>query len=305
MIKIPIYKISIIDSEITEVAITDNPAIEELALFFNKEELIDIYFEDDKQIIYGPVLIPNKLISRKDRFVYYDEDGIKKSIELFNKNGNIFNKKHTDEKVQTEILESFLTEENNDLNLPAGSWVIKAKILDKEYFNKIKNKDYGFSFQGRFLNELVGFENYNFKKEEENNMTLKEKIIEAINSILFDDDKKETVDNFVEEPIVEEGKVEEPVVEEGKENDVYVTKEEVITLITETIDEIKMILKNEILSEVENKINEITGKVGEIDTKVEEFGKQKLSQPIEAILNTINDNKSEFGYLNGLNKNKK
>ena len=88
--KLPIYKIVPLECDFLEIAVVDNPAIEEYFLMFN-EEPIKMEFNADQQIIKGPVMIPNKLIYRNDklgeRFVTYDEEGIQLSATLFLKNG--------------------------------------------------------------------------------------------------------------------------------------------------------------------------------------------------------------------------
>ena len=194
--KLPIYKIIPVESDFTEIAIVDDPAIEEFALMFNKDEnQLPLNFNSEKMEIYGAVMKPNQLIYRNDkygeRFVMYDEDGIKKSVELFLKNGFKFNVEHTKKNVDVQIIESFFaTENNNDLNVPIGSWIVRAKVNDEKFWKQLKNNEkFGFSFQANFLNEIVGVKEINFNKQIQNNsMSLKEKIVKFLNEVLVEDE---------------------------------------------------------------------------------------------------------------------
>jgi hypothetical protein len=256
---LPIYKILVQDSELLEIALVDEPAIEEDFLKFNKEDII-IHFNSDKQIISGLVMLPNKLIYRNDKFgeryVYYDEETVAKSAQLFLKNGMKFNEYHTDSKLQLDVIESYLTKEQNEFNAPAGSWVITAKINDEKLWNRVKSGEFnGFSFQSLFVNELV----QNFNKQEEMK-ELKEKLAAAINSILFNE---ETV------PVTTEV-VEEVAKVENFESD------EFKSLLSETLES----FKTSLLAEIDMKIGSVREEMNKVNEKVEEFSKQPIVESV-------------------------
>lgn len=281
--KLPVFKITPIESDLLEIAIVDEPAIEEYFLKFSAEP-IKIEFNSDKQILTGPVMIPNQLIYRNDslgeRFVTYDEEGIKLAVSLFFKNGLRFNESHTDKNAPIEILESYFTAEDNTFGIPAGSWIVSAKVKDIDLWNRIKDNEFnGFSFQSLFSNKLVGIEELKFNKQDV--MDLHKRLQDAINAVLFADQVPAPV---VETPVV----VEEAPVKEDSKEDMKALLEEFKAAIMVEVDAKLLALKEE-----------LTGSVAAVDAKVEEFSKQPLSQTVtETVQNAPAD--SNFSYLNGV-----
>ena len=261
--KLPIFKIVPLECEFTEIAITEDPAIEEYFLKFNSEE-IKLEFNTDKQVITGAVMLPNKLIYRNDalgeRFVTYDEDGIRTAASLFMKNGLRFNSEHTENILPIEILESYFAKEDNEFNVPKGSWIVSAKVNDKTLWSKLKESNLGFSFQSIFSNELIGMEQINFNKNE---MDLKEKLSTAINVVLF----------AVEAPAEITAPVEAPVEAPTKTE---VTPEMVNEAITKAIEVVMQEVDAKFLA-FEEKIN---GTQAEFKSQLEKFSNEPLSVPV-------------------------
>ena len=56
MNKLPIYELKVSDDETLEIALVDEPAIEENFLYFNAEE-IKMTFNDEQMIVSGLVFI--------------------------------------------------------------------------------------------------------------------------------------------------------------------------------------------------------------------------------------------------------
>lgn len=277
MNRLPVWEITVQDNEFLEIALVDFPAIEENFLKFNKEEVV-LLFDSDKMIVSGLVMIPDKHIYRNDslgeRYVFYTADTVAKSAQLFLKNGMKFNVSHTDEIVPLDVIESYLTKASNEFNAPVGSWVITAKVNDAKLWENIKAGQFnGFSFQALFTNELTKFSNNKNKEMGK----LKERVLDAINSVVFPTEEvEEVIEEVVEmaEEAVEE--VKEPV-EEPKEDE-------------PTIDEKLEALKEEILAEVDKKIEQMVLAIGEevakVDEKVEEFGKQPLAKSVKEEVET-------------------
>lgn len=271
---LPIFKIVPLQSEFTEIAIVDEPAIEEYFLAFSKE--IKMEFDEDKMVITGPVMIPGRLIYRNDslgeRFVTYDEEGIVAAVNLFFKNGAQFNKQHTPEHAKIDILESYFAKDGNEFEVPKGSWIVTAKVNDANVWNDIKiGKFQGFSYQAIFANELIGTEELNFKKEEDY-MDLKEKLeklTEAINGILFATDP-------VVDPATSGTEPATPAVDPAVAPDEVQSK----------IDEAVMAAKEEILAAVAGQLEALKAEVETLaaqvqanDSALQAFGKQEL--PLE------------------------
>jgi len=291
---LPIFKIVPVENEFTEIAIVDNPAIEEYFLKF-ADESIKLHFSADKQIISGPVMIPDKLIYRNDtlgeRFVTYDSDGIKLAAAHFFKNGLKINSEHTDKHLPISIIESYFATEGNSFSAPVGSWIISAKVNDDSLWEDLKTSKRGFSFQSLFTNDIIGTEELQFNKKEY--MNLKEKLSEAINNVLF----PETVESFAE-PVIP---VEAPV---AQEVEVEVEQPEVLTeeKVAEMINEAVLSATEQIMTAVQELVNQTAESkvaMAAMSIKLEEFSKQPISQPItEAVINTPAD--STFSYLSGV-----
>lgn len=148
------------------ISIVKEPAIEIKALAFAKEIVKELYFSKDKQILAGPVLVPNKVIPRIDRKtkevfeVVFDVDGIQKIFNTFKKNNQKykFNLGHTSTIVDADTLgEWIIADPSKDkssfygFNLPVGTWFSECHINKEEDWNMLKETEQtGFSVEGEF-----------------------------------------------------------------------------------------------------------------------------------------------------------
>lgn len=123
---------------------------------------INFKADEEKKMLFGPFLIPNKLIYRKDDkngeyYVRFSSDEIKKIAEKFNeqlKNKEI-NLMHTDEGVDAFVFENWVIEGSDDkskkfgFDLPEGTWFGGVKIKDDKFWNdEVKSgKVKGFSVE--------------------------------------------------------------------------------------------------------------------------------------------------------------
>lgn len=304
---LPVYKITPIldDDNYFEIAILDNPAIEEFALLFNQELNSKFKVEnEEKQIMVGPALIPNKLIPRNDslgqRYVTFDEQAIEDCVKLFFKKGFVFNFAHSNRKIDVDILESYFAKENNEFDVPAGSWIVKIHINEKEFWNEIKNKKMGFSIESFFSNIFIN--NVEIKNKKENNMNVKEKLLEFINTTLFAETPVvepviEPVPDVVKEEIkdvVEEVKEEviKEIVDEVVVEKEYVTKEEINKLFEDMLVKVgEMIKENNPVEQIE-----------EMKQKIEEFGKQPLAEPIKEVIEKESTIENKYEFLKNIKK---
>ena len=126
--------------------------------------------DDDKRIVLGPVLIPNKKVIRADEFgnpyyVFFTKKTIKKIAEKFFKESvhNNTDINHDNNVVQENtLLESWISESEiydksykYGFNLPRGTWFLSYKINNEETWRKIKNGELtGFSLAGNFLRKM-------------------------------------------------------------------------------------------------------------------------------------------------------
>lgn len=169
-----LYELVIEDMETDEVfaiSLVESPAIESDFVYFNKEEVRFAQVDDEKRMLIGPILIPDKKILRIDGegnpyHVFFTKETVKRLAEnyLMKKYTDSATLEHGDRKikgvhlVQSWIKDGKLDKSNNyGMNLPEGSWVGMFKITDDKLWNQyIKTgKVQGFSIEGLFGHQLV------------------------------------------------------------------------------------------------------------------------------------------------------
>jgi len=177
---IPTYYITIDEMEdggIDLISLVENPAIMIKGLAFNNEQKrFEFKYDNDKQIIAGPAIIPDLPIYRYDDelgeyYVVFKKETIEKMVDKFNQKPKQLpiNLEHSSEIVPAFIKGSWIIEDSiNDksqmygfTDLPVGTFFIEVKITDKEYWKKIKESDKtGFSIEG-----MMGLSLSQIKKE--------------------------------------------------------------------------------------------------------------------------------------------
>jgi hypothetical protein len=166
----PIYEIVCDDTERTGIrllSIVDEPAIEMMGVAFSIDTSMKDYqfkAQEDKQMIIGPGMIPNKKILRKDdngSFYYnvFKAETILKLVQKFNSQGTNrkINVDHSNKMVDAYIMENWIVEDTYydksrmyGFNVPVGTWMVSIKIEDKEFWNKEVKElgKFGFSIEG-------------------------------------------------------------------------------------------------------------------------------------------------------------
>lgn len=150
--KIPTYKIVVNpDDERTgvyAVSLVDEPAIE--VDWIKLSKMVEYHFQanKDKQMLFGPMLIPNKLIFRRDNNgdeynIMFDEETIQIIADKYNENklGDVFNFQHSDRKVEAILLQNWITGDTDKsqdygFSLPKGTWFGGVKVKDEQFWNE-------------------------------------------------------------------------------------------------------------------------------------------------------------------------
>ena len=157
------------ENEITgieAVSIVEAPAIESDFVALNSQEIQLAKVDDEKKILMGAALIPNKPIYRKqgdkEYYVYFSADTVRKASELFFQNGNQ-NNATLEHKMQVNnltVVESWIVENKEKdksslygLDVPEGTWMISMKVNNNEIWNDFvkTGKVKGFSIEGFFV----------------------------------------------------------------------------------------------------------------------------------------------------------
>jgi hypothetical protein len=153
-----------IQDGIDAISLVKFPAIEEnwVALNEHKVELKTI--DEDKRIVIGLALIPEKDIYRRNGDYEYNirfsKETVRKASELYfkklkNNNATLEHQEKTD---GVTTIESWIVENPKidksalyNLNATDGSWVVVMKIYNDEVWKEVKNGTYkGLSIEGYF-----------------------------------------------------------------------------------------------------------------------------------------------------------
>ena len=193
---------------IEAVSLVSAGAIESDFISLNSQEIKLAKVNDEKQILMGAALIPNKPIFRKgddeDYYVYFSNETVRKASELFFKNGNQNNAtlEHNLDINNLTVVESWIVENTEKdksaiygLDVPVGTWMISMKVNNSEVWNDFvkTGKVKGFSIEGFFSDKA----NIQASKDESEIEALKK--IEEIKN-LFTEKKNISLESFSDYP---------------------------------------------------------------------------------------------------------
>ena len=175
-------------SGVEAISMVEFPAIEENFIALNQQiQLAKV--DDDKRILMGAALIPNKNIYRRngedEYYIFFSEDTVKKASELFlmNSNQNNATLEHEKKINDLSVVESWIVEDTEmdkskkyGLNAAVGTWMVSMKVNnDAIWTDFVKTgKVKGFSIEGYFADKLE----MSLQKEKEKELI--EKIKEII-----------------------------------------------------------------------------------------------------------------------------
>jgi hypothetical protein len=169
-----IYELVIEDEEIDgihAISLVEEPAIESNFVFFDKEKIHFAAVNDEKRLLMGPILIPDKQILRIDGegmpyHVFFKPETIKRLSEMY------LEKKYTDKSTLehdkkitgVNLVESWIVESRTKdksamygLSVPVGTWMGTFKVNNDDIWeNYVKTGEVkGFSIEGLFGHNLV------------------------------------------------------------------------------------------------------------------------------------------------------
>lgn len=162
---LPIYELLLDkdDDGVYCISLVDRPAIEQDFLVFDaQEELQFTKVDEEKHIVYGPAMIPDMLIYRKDQrgreyYVKFSKETIAQIADKFHKDNCIYNISvgHETDVNDCYVFTSYLIDRENGLdpvqfrNIADGSWIVGVKVDNDDVWNAIKNTDLlrGFSVE--------------------------------------------------------------------------------------------------------------------------------------------------------------
>lgn len=172
---------------ISAISFVKQPAIEENFVALSQQKVEFKAIDDDKRVVVGLALIPNKEIYRRqgdyEYNIMFSEDTVKKASHLYLKqlNNNNATLEHEKDAEGISVVESWIVEDVDtdksklyDLNATKGSWVVVMKVDNDEIWKDVKDGTYlGLSIEGIFSDKEV-------KTSEEQIEEVKEEMLEEM-----------------------------------------------------------------------------------------------------------------------------
>ena len=168
------------------ISLVEFPAIESNFVALNQHRVEFKTINEEKRIIVGLALVPNKKIYRRrgeyEYYIQFSEDTVRKASEIYLKSNR---SNHTTLEHQTmtngvSVIESWIVEDERmdksnlyGLKATKGAWVVTMKIDNDNVWQDIKDKKYlGLSIEGLFSD--------NFGDSEPEDMTDEQKLEKII-----------------------------------------------------------------------------------------------------------------------------
>lgn len=182
-------------SGVDAISVVSQPAIESNFVALKSEEIKLAEVSNEKRILMGAVLIPEKPIYRKngedEYYIYFSKDTVNKASQLFFKNGNQSNwtLEHNKEIKGLTVVESWIVEDTQkdksaiyNLSVPVGTWMASVKVEDDTIWNEYVKTGIvkGFSLEGYFADKL----------EEKKQLSKQPNLVEQIKKIITDYENK-------------------------------------------------------------------------------------------------------------------
>jgi hypothetical protein len=152
------------DNGIQAISFVESPAIEENFVALSKHKVEFKAVDEEKKIIIGLALVPDKPIyRRKDDYEYniiFSKETVRKGSELYLKNlrNNNTTLEHQQLTSGVSIIESWIVEDTEkdktalyNLNAVVGAWAVVMKVDNESVWEDVKKKKYlGLSIEGVF-----------------------------------------------------------------------------------------------------------------------------------------------------------
>lgn len=177
--KIKKYKVGI-DSETYAISMVESPAIESDFVALSKEEEKRVFLEsDERHMVYGAALIPDKDIYRnngeQEFYISFTKESIEKMSQDFMKNyrQNEVTLDHEEMANDITITESWLVEDPYKdkanalgINVPQGTWMVGMKVNQIDVWERVKSGE----LKGFSVESMISLED--FSKQNTNNMNI-------------------------------------------------------------------------------------------------------------------------------------
>ena len=175
------------------ISLVEFPAIEEDFVALSKHKYEFKTIDNDKRIVVGLALVPNKPIYRRngndEYYIFFSKDTVKKCAELYLKNqkNNEATLEHNLKAEGVSVIESWTVENVEKdktalygLNAVEGAWAVVMKIYNDDIWKDVKLGKYkGLSIEGYFADKME-----RPKEEIEENLSKDEELLKQLINIL-------------------------------------------------------------------------------------------------------------------------
>lgn len=283
------YKVS--GGDLFAVSLVEDPAIDVNFIALSKDQL-EIKLENEKRLLIGPALIPNKPIYRnvggREFYISFDEETIEKLAQDFLVNDYQHNitVDHSNDIDDVVIVESWIkTSENdksNDLgfNEPIGTWFISMKVNNDEIWQKIKDGTYkGFSIEAIVgLDEIIT-----------NNVSMDKTFVERLKELIYEAlGQNPSADEIINE-VVKDVQEKQPIELDAKDEEIAKLKEDVANLSAE-VERIKSER-----DELESKLTDMTAERDQLAKEKEELSAENVKLSKQPSVNPNKEAKIDNG----------
>lgn len=158
------------NSGVYAMSIVDIPAVQEMFVKLSKEDKQEVVkmASEEKQIVTGPALIPDKLIYRSniqgdEGEIYFSAETIEEIAEkfMYELRGRDATLEHDKETDKLSLVESWIIVDSEKdksaalgYDLPVGTWMLSYKVLSDELWQQVKDGEFnGFSIEGNLIVE--------------------------------------------------------------------------------------------------------------------------------------------------------
>lgn len=325
MDKIKHYAVTF-DSDVYAISLVDEPAIEENFIYLSKDKQEQIFLEkEDKHLIVGAVLVPNKPIYRnngkEEFYIQFSKETIEHLAYEYLMNGRMYSvtTDHKDIADDICLVESWIKTSENDksndygMNLPIGTWIAAMKVENEEVWQRVKQGE----LKGFSIESFVNLDEINLKKQNTNmteevkmeTIELNEGFWTKLSSIISDalgiskkteEVEMEKVDEVVEETVElaeevpTEEVVEEPTVVEEVVNEVIDVIEETAPTEEDKIKELE-----EVINGLKEEINKKDEMIAEMSKNIEKLSKQPSVEPINVKASKQSEHPSFLDFASG------
>lgn len=325
MNKIKHYAVTF-DSDIYAISLVDEPAIEENFIYLSKDKQEQIFLEkEDKHLIVGAVLVPNKPIYRnngkEEFYIQFSKETIEHLAYEYLMNGRMYSvtTDHKDIADDICLVESWIKTSDNDksndygMNLPIGTWIAAMKVENEEVWQRVKQGE----LKGFSIESFVNLDEINLKKQNTNmteevkmeTIELNEGFWAKLSSIISDalgiskkteEVEMEKVDEVVEETVElaeevpTEEVIEEPTVVEEVVNEVIDVIEETAPTEEDKIKELE-----EVINGLKEEINKKDEMIAEMSKNIEKLSKQPSVEPINVKASKQSEHPSFLDFASG------